>query len=212
MPALWNCHFNLRYLISTDPSINMKSSLLLIAVTLLINLEIRAQKMDPLDKSPMDMAYYPDNFAHDRKFAPKLIGDMPAIVRVTYSRPAKNGREVFVKLAPYNEVWRTGANESAEIKFYRDVTIQGNAVKAGTYSLFTIPNATEWTIIINTDLDFWGAYSYEKSHDVLRVNVPVKKSDEVIENFSIKFRKGKDNETIMMMGWDTTIVEVPISF
>lgn len=190
----------------------MKSSLLILAAVLLIITGSQAQKMDPLDKSPMDIAYYPDNFAHDRKFAPKLIGDMPAIVRVTYSRPAKNGREVFVKLAPYNEVWRTGANESVEIKFYRDITIQGKAVKAGTYSLFTIPNATEWTIIINTDLDFWGAYSYEKAHDVLRVNVPVKKSDEVIENFSIKFRKAKDNETIMMMGWDTTIVEVPISF
>lgn len=175
-------------------------------------IEAQAQKMDALDKSPMDMAYYPDNFAHDRKFAPKLIGDMPVIVRVTYSRPAKNGREVFVKLAPFNSVWRTGANEASEIKFYQDVTIQGKKVKAGTYSLFTIPNATEWTIILNSDLDVWGAYSYNEAHDILRVNVPVKKSEEVIENFSIKFRKGNDNVAIMMMGWDTTIVEVPISF
>lgn len=172
----------------------------------------QAQKMDALDKSPMDMAYYPDNFAHDRKFAPKLIGDMPVILRVTYSRPAKNGREVFVKLAPFNEVWRTGANEASEIKFYQDVTIQGKKVKAGTYSLFTIPKATEWTIILNSDLDVWGAYSYNEAHDILRVNVPVKKSEEVIENFSIKFRKGNDNEAILMMGWDTTIVEVPVSF
>ena len=184
----------------------------MIAVAVLLNVELKAQKMDALDKSPMDMAYYPDNFAHDRKFAPKLIGDIPAIVRVTYSRPAKRGREVFVKLAPFNEVWRTGANESTEIKFYRDVSIQGKTVKAGTYSLFTIPNATEWTIIINSDVDFWGAYSYDKTHDILRVNVPVKKSKETIENFSIKFRKGKDNEAIMMIGWDLTMVEMPISF
>jgi hypothetical protein len=109
-------------------------------------------------------------------------------------------------------VWRTGANEAPEIKFYQDVTIQGKIVKAGVYSLFTIPNANEWTIIINTDLDVWGAYSYNQAKDVLRVNVPVKKPEGVIEDFSIKFRKGNDKEAMMMMGWDTTLVEVPISF
>jgi len=189
----------------------MKLPIVVIAAFLL-TMEVNAQKMYGLDKSPMDMAYYPDNFAHDRKFAPKLIGDMPVMVRVTYSRPAKNGREVFGKLIPYNEVWRTGANESAEIKFYQDANIQGKTIKAGTYSLFTIPTATEWKIVLNTDLDFWGAYSYNEANDILRVNVPVKKSKEVIETFSIKFRKEKDNEAIMMMGWDTTLVEVPISF
>jgi hypothetical protein len=171
-----------------------------------------AQKMDGLDKSPMDMAYYPDNFAHDRKFDPKLIGDLPAIVRVTYSRPAKKDRVVFGKLIPFDKVWRTGANEAPEIKFYLDVVIQGNPVKAGTYSLFTIPRASDWTIIINTDLDVWGAYSYDQSHDVLRVTVPVKKFDKAVEDFSIKFRKGNDNEAIMMFGWDTTLVEVPITY
>jgi hypothetical protein len=170
--------------------------------------------MRGIDKSSMDMAYYPDNFAHDRKFAPKLIGDMPAIVRVTYSRPAKKEREVFgTKIVPYGEVWRVGANESAEIKFYQDVTIQGKKVKAGTYSLFAIPTATEWTIILNKDLDFWGAYSYNKDNDVLRVSVPTKKTEEVIENFSIQCVKGSnDKETTMKMAWDTTLVEVPIGF
>lgn len=180
----------------------------------LLIVEAKAQKMRGIDKSPMDMAYYPDNFAHDRKFAPKLIGDMPAIVRVTYSRPAKKEREVFgTKIVPYGEVWRLGANESTEIKFYQDVTIQGKKVKAGTYSLFAIPTATEWTIILNKDLDFWGAYSYNKDNDVLRVSVPTKKTEEVIENFSIQCVKGSnDKETTMKMAWDTTLVEVPISF
>jgi len=186
-------------------------TLLLMAFSSML-MESIAQKMDGLDKSPMDMAYYPDNFAHDRKFAPKLIGDMPAIVRVTYSRPAKNGRELFGKLIKYNEVWRAGANESAEINFYRDVTIQGKMVKAGTYSLFIIPTATEWSIIINSDLDYWGAYSYNLEHDVTRVTVPVKQTKEVVENFSVKFRKESDQSTVMMMAWDTTLVEVPISF
>ena len=192
----------------------MKKTLLLLCLFGLIIIEAKAQKLRGTDKSPMDMAYYPDNFAHDRKFAPKLIGDMPAIVRVTYSRPAKKEREVFgTKIVPYGEVWRLGANESAEIKFYQDVTIQGKKVKAGTYSLFAIPTATEWTIILNNDLDFWGAYSYNKDNDVLRVSVPTKKTDEVVENFSIQCIKGSnDKETTMKMAWDMTLVEVPISF
>ncbi len=192
----------------------MKKTLLLLSLFSLIIIEVQAQKLRGTDKSPMDMAYYPDNFAHDRKFAPKLIGDMPAIVRVTYSRPAKKEREVFgTKIVPYGEVWRLGANESAEIKFYQDVTIQGNKVKAGTYSLFAIPTATEWTIILNKDLDFWGAYSYNKENDVLRVSVPTKKTDEVVENFSIQCVKGSnDKEITMKMAWDMTLVEVPISF
>lgn len=190
----------------------MKLPIILFLALSLWIAQVNAQKMDGLDKSPMDMAYYPDNFAHDRKFDSKLIGDLPAIIRVTYSRPAKKDREIFGKLVPYNKVWRAGANEAPEIKFYRDVIIQGKTVKAGVYSLFTIPNANEWTIILNSDLDVWGAYSYDQSHDVLRVNVPVKKYDKVIEDFSIKFRKGKENEAIMMLGWDTTLVEVPVSF
>jgi hypothetical protein len=192
----------------------MKKTLLLLSLFGLVIIEAKAQKLRGTDKSPMDMAYYPDNFAHDRKFAPKLIGDMPAIVRVTYSRPAKKEREVFgTKIVPYGEVWRLGANESAEIKFYQDVTIQGKKVKAGTYSLFAIPTATEWTIILNKDLDFWGSYSYNKDNDVLRVSVPTKKTDEVVENFSIQCVKGSnDKETTMKMAWDMTLVEVPISF
>jgi hypothetical protein len=192
----------------------MKKTLLVLCLFGLVIIEAKAQKLRGTDKSPMDMAYYPDNFAHDRKFAPKLIGDMPAIVRVTYSRPAKKEREVFgTKIVPYGEVWRLGANESAEIKFYQDVTIQGKKVKAGTYSLFAIPTATEWTIILNKDLDFWGAYSYNKENDVLRVSVPTKKTDEVVENFSIQCVKGSnDKEITMKMAWDMTLVEVPISF
>jgi Protein of unknown function (DUF2911) len=190
----------------------MKLRLLILCMWSLLMMQAHAQKMDALDKSPMDMVYYPVDFAHDRKFAPELIGDIPVMVRVTYSRPAKKNREIFGKLIPFKEVWRTGANESVEIKFYQNVTIKGKPVKAGTYSLFTIPDSSEWTIIINSDLDFWGAYSYNQAHDILRVNVPVKKSEEVIENFSIKFRKGNEKEAIMMLGWDTTIIEVPVSF
>lgn len=167
-------------------------------------LAVSAQSFRNTDKSPMDVAYFPDNFAHDRK------GDEKALVRITYSRPAKNAREVFGKLIPYGKVWRTGANENTEIKFYQDATIQGKKVKAGTYSLFTIPGETEWTIILNADLDYWGAFKYKQENDVMRFTVAPKKSETIIENFSIQFPKG--TEALLQMGWDNTIVEVPISF
>jgi hypothetical protein len=189
-----------------------KTKAILFCLCSLLLLEAQAQKFEELDKSPMDMAYYPNNFAHDRKFAPKLIGDSPALVRVTYSRPAKKGREVFGKLIPYSEVWRVGANESTEIKFYKDVMIQGKSVKAGTYSLFAIPTASEWTLILNSDVDYWGAYSYNKANDVIRVTVPVKKSESTIENFSIQLTKGNEKDAILRLGWDTTLIELPITF
>ncbi|QMW05229.1 DUF2911 domain-containing protein [Spirosoma foliorum] len=173
----------------------------------------QAQKLRGLDKSPMDMAYYPDDFAHDRKFAPAKVGDK-VFARVTYSRPAKNGREVFGKLIPYGKVWRVGANEATEIKFFSDATIQGKKIKAGVYSFYAIPNETEWTLIFSSDLDQWGAYSYKESLDVLRVTAPVKKPEETVENLTIQFKKAGENvkESIMMIAWDNTLVEVPVSF
>lgn len=184
----------------------MKKIALLLCLCTTLALVGQAQSFRAVDKSPLDAAYFPDNFAHDRK------GDEKAMVRVLYSRPNKNNREVFGSLVPYGKVWRTGANESTEIKFYQDATIQGKKVKAGTYSLFTIPGETEWTIILNSDLDYWGAFKYKQENDVLRVTVPAKKTTEVLENFAIQFAKGTGNEAIMRMAWDTGLVEVPMSF
>ena len=167
---------------------------------------VQAQTFRKPDKSPLDMAYFPDHFAHDRKEGEK------AIIRVTYSRPLKNGREVFGKLVPYNEVWRTGANESPEIKFYQDVEFGGKKVKAGTYSLFSIPGEKGWTIILNSDLDYWGAYKYNPKNDVERVPASVSSSSESLENFSIQFERKGEKQGVMKLGWDTTVAEVPFTF
>lgn len=184
----------------------MKNLLPIICLFIIVSTApLFGQSLRGTDKSPMDMAYFPDNFAHDRK------EDEKAIFRVTYSRPAKNGREVFGKLIPYDEVWRTGANESTEIKVYRDVTVGGKPLKAGTYSLFTIPGESEWTIIFNSELDYWGSYNYDDNSDVLRVTAPAKKVDGVIEAFSIQFVKAGNNGVTMLIGWDKTMVEVQFS-
>ena len=189
----------------------MKKTILLFCLLCAAATGANAQTFRGLDKSPMDMAYYPDDYAHDRKFAPAKIGTSTAMIRVVYTRPAKKDREVFGKLVPFGKVWRAGANEAPEIKFYGDVTIGGKKIPAGNYALLTIPGETEWTIILSSDLDQWGAYSYTEALDVARVTVPVQKSAVPIENFSIQFGKKDDKNATMYMGWDATMVAIPIS-
>lgn len=183
----------------------MKKSILLSSMLAIGAFAANAQTFRSLDKSPADIAYFPDNFAHDRK------GDEKALVKVVYSRPAKNNREVIGKLVPFGKVWRMGADESPEIKFYQDVTFGGKKVKAGSYSLFAIPGETEWTIILNKDVDFWGAYKYKEENDVVRVKAPAKKSDTMLENFSLQFAK-EGAGAVMNFGWENTVVSVPVKF
>lgn len=181
----------------------MKRLILLACGLFLLSSVSVAQSFAGVDKSPMDMAYFPNNFAHDRKPGEK------AYVRVTYGRPQKNGREVFGKLVPYGKVWRTGANESSEIKFYQDIELGGKPVKAGSYSLFSIPGEKEWTIILNKDLDYWGAFKYNEKNDVLRVTAPVSAVDNTVEHMTVQFENKGEKQGVMKIAWDKTVVEVP---
>lgn len=129
-------------------------------------------------------------------------------IKVTYGRPYKKGRDIFGGLEKLGKVWRTGADEATEITFSQDVNFGGKPVKAGTYTLFTIPDTNEWTIILNGQLGQWGAYDYDKNKgkDVLQVRVPIKKLDAPIEQLTIRFA-GSD----MIIEWDKTQVAVPIT-
>jgi hypothetical protein len=161
-------------------------------------------KFPKVDSSPADVLYYPLN-------AVKVKDDSKPQIKVIYSRPAKKGRDIFGALEPFGKVWRVGANESTEIRFFNAVTIGGKKIEAGTYSLFAVPNADKWEIIINKQTDRWGAYTYDKAKDVVRVEVPVKALGEVVENLSMTFvPKGKGAD--LVIGWDKTSVELPISF
>ncbi|MDO1450275.1 DUF2911 domain-containing protein [Rhodocytophaga aerolata] len=184
----------------------MKKLILSILLLALFSLACPAQSFSDLDKSPMDIAYFPHNFAHDRKEGQK------AIIRVTYSRPARNGRVIFGKLVPFGEPWRTGANEATEIKFYQDVELSGKRVKAGSYSLFTIPGEKEWTIVLNADLDYWGAYSYNADKDIVRVMAPATKLNNQVENFAIQFEAKGVNKGVMRFAWEQTMIEVPFTY
>jgi hypothetical protein len=178
----------------------MKKSILSIVVftvALVFSNDAFAQKFSGLDKSPMDAAAYPASYRVSDK-----------LVKVIYSRPQLKGRSLD-KLAPKGKVWRTGANEAAEITFYKDVTFGDKAVKAGTYSLFTIPGDKEWTVILSTAKNVWGAYFYNESEDVARTTAKVSKGKNSVEAFSIVF-EGKDGEATMYMGWGDVVVSVPV--
>ncbi|PHS54108.1 MAG: asparagine synthetase B [Lutibacter sp.] len=178
----------------------MKKNVLVIAafaIVLMFTNEMSAQKFADLDKSPMDGASYPSSY----KVSDKLV-------KVIYSRPQLKGRAVS-KLAPNDKVWRTGANEAAEITFYKDVMFGGKAVKSGTYTLFTIPSDGDWTVILSTAKNVWGSYFYKEGEDVVRVKGTVSKSEESIEAFSIAF-DGEEMNAKMYLGWGNTIVTVPV--
>lgn len=133
--------------------------------------------------------------------------------KIVYSQPQKRGREIFGKLVPFGEVWRTGANEATEITLTQDVTFNGAHVKAGTYALFTIPDREKWTIILNRDLGQWGAYNYSQKKDALRFEVPVKSTPDniVYEPFTIRIDQKTDTAEIFLM-WDKTQVSFNIQF
>jgi hypothetical protein len=131
-------------------------------------------------------------------------------VTVTYGRPYKNGREVFGTLEQYDKVWRLGADEATTITFTKDVKFDGNDVKAGTYAMFAIPDEEKWTIILNSVVKQWGAFSYDKNKDkdVAKIKVPVKKLDNVVEQLTIRFNAA----TAIVIEWDKTQVVVPLKF
>lgn len=132
-------------------------------------------------------------------------------IKVTYSQPLKRDREIFGKLVPYGQVWRTGANEATEITATRDMMVNNQVLKAGTYSIFTIPGETEWTIIINNDVGLWGAYNYNDKMDLMRFNVPVNANSTFYEAFTISFDHRNEMADLLIM-WEKTKIIIPLKF
>lgn len=162
---------------------------------LLLTTNVNAQKFPGLDKSPMDAASYPSDYKVSDK-----------AVKIVYGRPQLNGRSLS-ELAPYGKQWRLGANEAAEITFYKDMTVGGTKIKAGTYTMSAIPGDKEWTLILSSDLNVWGSYFYNEANDVARIKAPVTMGDESVEAFSIMF----DKKGTMHMGWGKVRVAVPMN-
>lgn len=92
-------------------------------------------------------------------------------VSIEYHRPAVKGRTIWGNVVPFDKVWRTGANDATTVEFSTEVTVEGNKVPAGKYSLFTIPTKSEWTVILNKVNKQWGSYNYEEKQDLIRFKV-----------------------------------------
>lgn len=128
-------------------------------------------------------------------------------IEVDYCRPYKKGRDIFGGVVPYNEVWRTGANEATTIELDEDVVVAGKPLKSGEYSLWTIPTKDSWTIIFNEETGQWGT-NYDSTRNVLAVVVPSKKMNNEIEQFKMEFG-GSDEGVNLFLKWDKTKVAVP---
>ena len=164
-------------------------------------------KLPEVDKSPMDVSYYPNNYPI-LKIQNKATE--PLVARILYSRPQKQGRKIFGELVEYGNVWRLGANEATEIEFYKDVKIGGKKVTKGRYTLYAIVSENVWTMILNKDTDTWGAFKYDSKKDVLRIDVPVQKTDDVVESMSMVFEKST-NGISLIIAWEQVKVTLPIT-
>ena len=181
----------------------MKKTILLFAIivlSIISSTDTYAQKFPRLDVSPLDVAAYPSDWRNSDK-----------LVRVIYGRPQLKGRALS-SLAEVSDkgVWRTGANEASEITFFKDVLFGGESVKAGTYTLFSVPGNKEWSLILSSVRNVWGHYTYDEKDDVVRVSGVVSESEKSIEAFSIVFNEVEDNTVTMHLGWGNTVVSVSL--
>lgn len=176
--------------------IKIYSFIIGILTVLLFTIEVHAQKFERLDKNPHDIVYYR---------AGKM--GLPQ-VKVVYGRPEAKDQKVFGTQVPYGKIWRTGSDESTEIKFYQDVMFGNKFVKAGTYVLYTIPNENYWTIILNKKTDTYGTCFYKPEDDIAKLEVPTIKG-EMMESFSIAFKK-QDYGSQMVLAWAKTRIHIPL--
>ena len=132
-------------------------------------------------------------------------------IEVDYNRPSKRGRVIFGNLVPFGKIWRTGANSGTEINFSTDVSINGENINEGTYSIFSIPNEDSWQIIFYSDTDLWSVpRNWEESKIIFQSNFKSNTNNKVVETFSISFEDITNNNVNLVFSWDDTNVIVPI--
>ena len=123
-------------------------------------------------------------------------------IDITYGAPAVNGRVIWGNVVPYGQVWRAGANEATTVSFSTDVNLEGQSIKAGKYSLFLIPDSTEWTVILNKKWDQWGAYSYDESQDEVRFTVEPKMNEGMQERLLYAIHDMKMDMGYIKLSWE----------
>ncbi|TAG15058.1 MAG: DUF2911 domain-containing protein [Sphingobacteriia bacterium] len=185
----------------------MKKSGFFLMVLCISTAILAQQKPTELDKSPMDMCYWPANYP-----ILKMSGkarDLP-VARVIYGRPAMNGRSIFGGIIKYNDLWRLGANEATELELFSAVKLGNKILAKGRYTLFCIPSETKWTIIISKDNFCWGSFTYDIKKDIVRTDIKPEKNDETVEIFTIFF-EDKSNSANLVFLWDDLKASIPLT-
>ncbi len=131
-------------------------------------------------------------------------------IEIVYSRPASRGRQVFGGLVPYDQVWRTGANESTRITFGGPVVFGGVDVPAGTYAIYSVPGKKSWEVILSSNAELFGSYGYSADADVARVTVKPEKLATPLESLAIGFEAVVDDEAKLSIAWENTKVSVDV--
>ena len=167
-----------------------------------------------IDKSPMDISYFPEDYPQQKMVTPNMANP---VARVIYSRPQKNGRIIFADssvtenvIQYYGQDWRLGANEATEIEFFKPVSVNGKKIMPGRYIIYCIPYAGKWKIIINENLYSWGLH-IDKTKDLAEMDLPLIKNNVQIEYFTILFQKSTDGCNLVM-AWGDVKVVLPINF
>jgi hypothetical protein len=187
--------------------LHLKSNLILsliVAIGFISNLNAQSTNKDKetKEKSAVSMAK-----KDDRPSPPQVangeINDLK--VTINYGSPAVKGRKIWGDLVPYDKIWRSGANEATTIEVSRDTKVGGKALKAGKYSLFTIPGEKEWTIIFNSIPEQWGSYKYDEAKDALRITAAPEKSTKFNERliYSISTENGNGK---VSLAWENLVV------
>ncbi len=192
--------------VKSQKPLDMKRSfdlrlVVILLAAILYTLSSTGQRFKKLDEAPHDISYY------------RATKATSPLVKVLYGRPSiTKSSTIFGKEIPFNQLWRTGANEATEIKLYKDVMFGDKLVNAGTYALYTIPNKNQWEIILSSNTDVLGAYQYDTVFDVARILVPVQKSQQHIKTFSIYFEKIGNQSISMILAWGTTRTKILLDF
>jgi hypothetical protein len=163
----------------------------------MLSLSAAAQKINMPAPSPLQTI--------TQKFG---LGD----ITIEYSRPSVKGRVIFGDVVPYGKIWRTGANASTKVTFTDDVKIEGNAIKAGTYALYTVPNKDAWEVMLYSDATLGGNVAdYKKENEVVRFKVKATKIPMKIESLMINVGDIAPTEAVMTILWENTFVSFKIT-
>ena len=180
--------------------------------TLRIPVSVQDSSILSLDKSPMDMIYFPEDYPKQKMVTPNLANP---VARIIYSRPQKNGRVIFADssvtenvIQHYGMEWRLGANEATEIEFFKPVTIKEKKIAAGRYILYCIPYPDKWKMIINQNLYSWGLH-IDKTKDIAEIEIPVIKTDVLTEYFTMLFQPSAGG-CVLIMSWGNVKAVLPI--